>query len=800
MVLNELSLTTDSPVKDPDARIEFLKARTLAWEQNQTAYIGQRLVHAAHGLAAANPRMPWMKRKAVILASIIANMAPEIGPGELIVGYNYYGSDDGMWQEVPLHKRDARQKEALSTYLRKGNLRPEQIQYILDTLDTAAPTLAHPAYTLERPDVVQQAETEGVLCAWGTPENHTVLGYEQVVKFGFSGIRDQINARLRSLDWRDPASVQKKLILESTLLVAEAAGSLGQRYAQKAGELLRGAERKRVTDRLRVPDTIQAANLFRDADLKAVQAVTQQVPEYPAQNFHQAVQSLWFAHLINTLEDGVNANSLGRIDQILYPYYARDMAEGRLTYEEAREIIACLWLKLYRDYDVQQATIGGVDAAGKDATNEVSYLMLEVTGQLDLIRCLGVRLHKDSPDRFIAKALEIVRMGKGVPFFFNDDTLIPALVENGVRLEDARDYANIGCIETTIPGKANPHAVSNRVNLLKCLELALNDGVNLLTGTQLGPRTGAASSFTSLEQVFKAYQAQVEYFITLACFESNRCEQINSLTDPLPYKSLLTEGCLDSGRDFNAGGARYNYHESMALGIPNVADSLAVLDQFVFQQKKYTMEEVLAQIRANFPDETMRREFANRSPKYGNDLDAVDQLAVRVFNQFCDALKTQKTQWGQGFFAQPFTFLWHVDMGAQTAATPDGRRNGEVMAYSLSPMQGRDHSGLTAVLNSLGKLPHARAAGCTSAIIEIDPELFTEANLPVMVAYLKTAILKGVGQVQFNVINAETLKKAQAEPEKYQNLAVRVSGFSQRFCLLNKDLQDHIIARTKHTF
>ena len=788
MVLNELILNTEAPVHDPDVRIEFLKARALAWEETQTAYIGQRLFHAARGLAAADPRLPWMKRKAIILASIVANMAPEIGPGELIVGYNYYGSDDGMWQEVPLHKRDPRQKEALTAYLRKGNLRPEQIQYILDTLDTAAPTLAHPTYALERPEVVQQAETQGVLCAWGTPENHTVLGYEQVVRLGFAGIRDQITARLASLDWSDPASVQKKLILESTLLVAEAACSQGRRYAKKAGELLRGADRQHFADRQRC------------ADLEAIQAVNNQVPEHPAQTFHQAVQSLWFAHLVNTLEDGVNANSLGRIDQILYPYYARDMAEGRLTYEEAREIIACLWLKLYRDYDVQQATIGGVDAAGKDATNELSYLMLEVTGQLDLIRCLGVRLHKDSPDRFIAKALEIVRKGKGVPFFFNDDTLVPALVENGVSLEDARDYANIGCIETTIPGKANPHAVSNRVNLLKCLELALNDGVNLLTGTQLGPRTGKPRRFTSLEQVFAAYQAQVEYFVTLACFESNRCEQINSLTDPLPYKSLLTEGCLESGRDFNAGGARYNYHESMALGIPNVADSLAVLDQFVFQQKKYTMEDVLEQMRGNFPDETMRREFAGRAPKYGNDLDAVDQLAVRVFNQFCDALKNQKTQWGQGFFAQPFTFLWHVDMGAQTAATPDGRRSGEVMAYSLSPMQGRDHSGLTAVLNSLAKLPHARAAGCTSAIIEIDPELFTEENLPVMVAYLKTAVLKGVGQVQFNVINAETLKKAQAEPEKYQNLAVRVSGFSQRFCLLNKDLQDHIIARTKHTF
>ncbi len=238
----------------------------------------------------------------------------------------------------------------------------------------------------------------------------------------------------------------------------------------------------------------------------------------------------------------------------------------------------------------------------------------------------------------------------------------------------------------------------------------------------------------------------------------------------------------------------------MALGIPNVADSLAAIDELVFRRGKYTLAEVLEQLRANFPDEAVRREFASVPPKYGNDEDTVDRYAVRVFHHFCDALKKQRNPTGQGYFAQPFTFLWHVEMGAKTAATPDGRRNGEIMAYSLSPMQGRDHSGLTAVLNSLAKLPHARAAGCTSAIIEIDPELFTHENLPLMAAFLRMAIRSRVGQMQFNVVNAETLKRAQREPEKYRNLAVRVSGFSQRFCLLSKELQDHIIARTKHTF
>jgi pyruvate-formate lyase len=224
-----------------------------------------------------------------------------------------------------------------------------------------------------------------------------------------------------------------------------------------------------------------------------------------------------------------------------------------------------------------------------------------------------------------------------------------------------------------------------------------------------------------------------------------------------------------------------------------------MLEEPVTTITKYTLDEVVEQMRLNFPDEPMRKEFMQVPPKYGNDIDRVDQQASWVLDHFCDVLKLKRSLWGQGFFAQPFTFLWHIDMGALTAATPDGRRAGEVFAYSLSPMQGRDKSGLTAVLNSIAKMPHARAAGSTSAIIEIDPQLFSAENMHLLVNFLQTAIAKGVGQLQFNVIDEQTLRMAQAEPEKYQNLAVRVSGFSQRFCLLSPELQEHIIARTKHT-
>jgi formate C-acetyltransferase len=728
-----------------------------------------------------NPSLPWMRRKSHMLANIILNMPPIIHDGELLVGYNYYGDDGGMWNEVHLYPRQGEQREQLARYLRMGSLNEEQIEFILNTLDNIDKYLPHTRYILEQPEEVREATEEGILWAWGTPDTHTIINYEKVLKMGFAGIREEIDRLLSNLDWSDPDTIHKKLLLECAGEVVDAARTIGRRYADKADEMLAVCK-----------------DAARRRELAQLREILYRVPEYPAASFREALQSLWFAHIINTWEDGINANSLGRLDQVLYPYYKKDLEEGRITREEAFELLCCLWIKLYRDYDVQQVALGGVTAEGKDATNELTYLMLDVTEALDFIRCISVRLHKESPMELIRRSLDIVKKGQGIPFFFNDDVLIPALVDSGIPVEDARDYAAIGCVEITIPGKANPHAVSNRVNLLKCLELALNNGVSLTTGKAVGLKTGDISEMESMDDIITAYEKQVEYFVALACFESNRCELANSFTVPMIYKSILTEGCLESGRDFNAGGAKYNYHESMAMGIPNVADSLAAIEKLVFERKRYTLAEVLEHMRKNFPDERVRQEFLKFPPKYGNDEDEVDRYGAQVTAHFCETVRKQKGLWGMGFFAQPFTFLWLVEAGEKTGATPDGRRKGENLAYSVSPMQGRDYKGLTALINSLAKLPHHMAAGSTSAIIEVDPVLFNDDNLDWMAILVKTAVDMGVGQMQFNVVSAETLEKAQREPDKYRNLAVRVSGFSQRFSLLDKKLQDHIIARTKH--
>jgi pyruvate formate-lyase/glycerol dehydratase family glycyl radical enzyme len=759
-------------------RVIRLREKALNWNETQRETIGQRMLPALAALASCPPDLPWVARKSRMLAQIILQSETVVYDDELLVGYNYFGSDSHQWLEVSLPKPLNGDKDKIRDYLESGHLHPKQIDFALNTLesfDTLIPSFP----TLEpKPDFIPLAEQEGIFWTYCITDNHTVLGYEKVLTLGFEGIAAQVRQKLAAQqDLPAPARV----FLHSLLEVAEAAACIGSRYAARVRQI-------RAT----------CDNPSRAAELESIQQVLERVPAQPARTFHEAVQSLWFAHIINTWEDGINANSLGRLDQILYPYYRKDIDEGRITPAEAFELICCLWVKLYRDYDVQQSCVGGLTPEGRDGTNELSFLMLDATEALDFVRCLSVRLHKDSPPALLRRSLEIVGTGKGIPFFFNDEVLIPALVDHGIALEDARDYAAIGCVEITIPGRANPHAVSNRINLLKCLELALNDGKSMVSGEQVGPQTGSPDAFTTIEHIITAYEQQVAFFVDRMSAETLRLHSHYRLSRLMPYKSLLTEGCLESARDFNDQGARYDYHESMPMGIPNVADSLAALQKMVFEERKYTLSALLEELKLNFPRETIRQDLLRRAPKYGNDDDSVDSFAVRVFQHYCDQMREVSEKYQTAFFAQPFTFLWLVEAGERTAATPDGRKKGDNLAYSISPMQGRDFRGLTALINSLAKLPQHLAPGSTSAIVEIEPGLFSEANIGHLTTLLQTSVEKGVGQLQFNVVNAETLRKAQAEPDKYRSLAVRVSGFSQRFCLLDRKLQDHIIARTKH--
>ncbi len=772
---------TDEPSPLPP-RIERLRDRALAGPDTPIGY--RCLAHCEAVLARAGE--PLILRRAEGLARTLETFPTVFAPEERLAGTHLFGERAGQesgfdFPEFSPGYWDA-PGDRLRAALAKTDLTGEQQERILSLVGRSHLFQGEP-WMPGRPEAVRLAEEASVFFGGGWCVNHSVRDYAKVLREGFEAIARAVDERLAALRPESPEDLRAWDFLRAGSRIAHAAAGLGRRYAEAAR---REAE--------------SAADPEWAAELRAMAAVCERVPAGPARSFREALQSLWFAHMVTCCEDHINANSLGRLDQILHPYYLADREAGLLTEEDAIELLLDLWLKLYRDYDVQQAGLGGLTPDGGDATNDLTYLCLEATRRFRLVRCLSVRLHARSPRRLLEASSELLMQGGGIPFFFNDDVVLDALTDKGIALEDARDYAAIGCVELTIPGKTNPHAVSHNTNLAKAFELALHDGFDPRTGKQIGPHTGAFESFSSAEEVCRAYEQQIEHFARLGVFVSNAGEMQQTHSFPLPYESLLTDDCLARGRDITEGGARYNYHSCAAAGIPNIADSLAALDRVVYGEGRVTPRELREALLGNFDEaEPLRRMLLHRSPKYGNDRAEADRWAARVAGHYCTTMAGHRTLYGGSFHVHLFSFLWHIDpFGKTTGALPDGRRAGEPLAYSLSPMQGRDQEGITAALRSLAQIPHHLAAASSSAILELNPAFFSTEGSIVFIGLVALAIAMGIGQLQFNVVSADRLRQAQADPERYGNLVVRVSGFSQRFASLSREMQDHIIERVKH--
>ncbi len=730
-------------------------------------YFAQRNVYYHIGFfEGCNKKLSNVECEAQGIAYTLDKFTPVIIPGERIVGFNFGEAD------CPERFRPTAKPQDLEI-MKCNHISDEDIQKYCDLLD--APPITEALPQLEWTEAEQQSDSEWAAIGRCIGSNHSVLGYQAVLEKGFSGLLEDV-MKAEEKNGALPLYNAAKRICRSAM-------QMGEKYAKEAEKLLKSGDER-----------------YQKADLEQIIQICSRVPRHPASSFAEAVQSVWFAHIINTWEDFINANSIGRLDQILYPYYSADIEKGILTKEEAFEILCCLWIKLYRDYDVQQSCVGGTAPDGTSQVNDLSYMMLDVTEQLGFIRCLSVRYSANTEKAFLRRALEVVgHVQKGVPFFFNDDILVPALIAKGIAPEDAYDYTQIGCVETVIPGKSNPHAVTGETNLLKAMEYVFCNGSSMMYPEYSpGVQTGELSRFKTFQQFYDAVICQIENILDLSCGKVYKHRQVSAVGSPHPYKSLLTEGCLKSGRHFNDAGAKYDYYQIMLGGIPNLADSLAVIKKFVYDEKKYTLAEIKEILANDFPDEAIRAEFINKAPKYGNDIAEVDEMAVDIMEKACDMLDVLSQKYQLSFHAQPFTYLWMINHGQHSAASADGRHKGEPIAYSCSSMQGRDFNGLTALLNSIAKLPSKKAPGTTSAIVEVDPKLFCDRNLDTLTDIFIAASAKGLCNVQFNVIDADTLIDAQKHPEHYNNLAVRVSGFSQKFNLLSPELQNHIIGRTKH--
>lgn len=621
------------------------------------------------------------------------------------------------------------------------------------------------------------------LRAVGSLFGHTVPGFQKLIDKGFSGIKEEAQKKLDELDPTNPDELVKEPFWQAMVLLADAAGNFGKRYAQKAREMASIENDPR-----------------RKQELERIEEVCNQVPYGPARNFYEALQSLWFGFMMTELEDPPNAHSIGRIDQMLYPFYKKDIESGILTREEALELLECFVLKIWKSYDVQDTMIGGQKPDGTDAVNDISFLYLEAVEKVDLHIQLSARYHKNIDKRFWHRVAEVNARRRGLPQMFNDEVIIPALVKKGIPIEEARDYAIIGCIEVTIPGRCDPRVVNHYTNMAKCLEYALNDGVCMMSGKQIGAKTGDPANFTSYEQVWEAYKAQIAYDIRRAVPGMHRAEFEQRERFPMPILSLLTDDCIQKGMDITAGGARYNSTGVSGYAQANAGDSLAAIKKLVFDEKRVSLMEIVEAMRTNFEGkEALRQMLMNEAPKYGNDDDYVDSIVVDICRHYCEELTKYRNPRGGGYHAHFLSFVLAVSGGSSTGASADGRKAGQPVANSLAPQQGRDRKGITAMLKSISKIDQTLAAAGTSLIFDIHPSAISgEDGVDNLENLLTTYFNLGGGHAECNIVDEKILRLAQKEPEKYRSLSVRVAGYSAYFVNLDPAMQEHIIQKTKN--
>ncbi len=628
---------------------------------------------------------------------------------------------------------------------------------------------------------------------------HTVAD-DKIYKKGFLNFKEDIQEQIEKLDFnKDTSAYEKHEELKAMLICADAIVCFAKRHSEGAMEL--AASEK---------DEARKSELIRIAE------ICTRVPEYAPETFWEALQSYWFVHLgVITELNTWDAFCPGRLDQHLYPFYKKELEEGTLTREEAKELLECFWVKFnnlpappkvgitlqesgtYTDF--ANINIGGMKPDGSDGVNEVSYLLLEVIDEMRLLQpSSNIQLSRKNPDSFIIKAAEVIRKGWGQPSIFNADAVVEELLRQGKSLEDARCGGNSGCVETGAFGK-EAFILTGYFNLTKVLEITLNNGVDPRTGRQLGLATGDALSFSDFNELFGAFKRQLNYFIDIKIKGNNIIEKLYASYMPSPFLSIVIDDCIKKGKDYNSGGARYNTTYIQGVGIGTITDSLATIKHHVFDQKSITMEQLLSALKDNFEgQEVMRQRLMNKTPRYGNDDDYADDIMRMVFDTFYDEVNGRKTMRDGTYRINMLPTTCHVYFGSVIGATPEGRKAGTPLSEGISPVQGMDRFGPTAVIKSASKMDHLRTGG-TLLNQKLSPQLLKDEEGLRKLAALVRAYFKLDGHhIQFNVLDAATLMKAQKNPEQFKGLIVRVAGYSDYFNNLNKGLQDEIIARTEH--
>ncbi len=628
---------------------------------------------------------------------------------------------------------------------------------------------------------------------------HTVLD-DKIYRKGFKDFKREIEESRRRLDpFHDPEVLQKKEELKAMEIVADALVIYAHRHAAKAREL---ASKEKDPQ--------------RKAELERIAEVCTHVPENPPRDFWEALQYYWFVHLgvITELNTWDSFNP-GRLDQHLYPFYRKGLEDGSLTEEKARELLQAFWIKFnnqpappkvgvtaeesatYTDFCL--INLGGVKPDGSDAVNELSFLILDVIEEMRLVQPSSmVQISKKTPDEFLLRALKILKTGFGQPSIFNTDAIIQEMLRQGKSLEDARSGGASGCVEAGIFGK-EAYILTGYFNLPKVLEITLHNGVDPETGKKIGLETGDPRRFTTFDELITAFQKQVQHFVDIKICGNNIIERIYAEYLPAPFLSLLIDDCIAKGKDYHAGGARYNTSYIQGVGMGTITDSLASLRFHVFDKKDISMDELLALLAKDFEgNEEWRQILVNKTPKYGNDDEYADSILRQVFEIYYQAINGRPTLKGGTYRVNLLPTTVHVYFGKKTGATADGRKAHEPLSEGVSPVQGADRKGPTAVIKSVAKIDHLRTGG-TLLNQKFTPQLLaSEEGLRNLARLIRTYFRLDGHHIQLNVVTAETLREAQKHPEKYRDLIVRVAGFSDYFVDLSEPLQNEIIRRTEH--
>ncbi|MBC7363086.1 MAG: glycyl radical protein [Candidatus Aminicenantes bacterium] len=628
---------------------------------------------------------------------------------------------------------------------------------------------------------------------------HTVLG-DKIYRKGLLDILKDIQESLSQLDfYRDPEALDKKEELEAMAICAEALITYARRHAQLAREM---AEKEKDPQRKK--------------ELEKIAATCEWVPAYAPRDFWEALQYYWFVHVGVTTEYNTwDSFNPGRLDQHLYPFYKKGLEEGTLTREQAKELLQAFWVKFnnqpappkvgvtaeesgtYTDFAL--INVGGLTPDGRDAVNELSFLILDVIEEMRILQPSSmVQVSAKNPDSLLLRALKIVRTGFGQPSIFNTDAIVQELVRQGKTVEDARRGGASGCVEAGAFG-TEAYILTGYFNIPKVFEITLNNGVDPRTGKKIGLETGDPRNFKTFAELLQAFEKQMRYFIDIKIRGNNVIEKLFATYLPAPFLSLFIDDCVAKGKDYHNGGARYNTRYIQGVGLGSITDILSALKYNIYDQKLVTWEEMLEALKKNFVGyEKLRDRLLNKTPKFGNDDDYADELAKIVFDMYFNLIDGRPTVCGGTYRINLLPTTVHVYFGKVTGATPDGRLAGEPLSEGISPVQGMDRKGPTAVIKSEGKLDHIKTGG-TLLNMKFTPQLLAEEEGLVKLKDLIRTYFKFMGHhIQFNVVTAETLREAQKHPEKYRDLIVRVAGYSDYFVDCARELQDEIIRRTEH--